>query len=158
MPLFPCVGLRTPGEQLDVNFGQKPFKFDILNYVHVSGLLLLVLTICDLTVHVFQDEKDRLLQQIEENYTIDNPISGKSNFDTITYDLFMTEIQGINTVESMVLKHLLYHGYTESARQLAQDLGLQNDSQFLQFHNDSVKRKCMILLMSSVGNWIDLMF
>eukprot|EP00834_Sanchytrium_tribonematis_P005272 NODE_308_length_10101_cov_0.990102.p3 type:complete len:414 gc:universal NODE_308_length_10101_cov_0.990102:2342-1101(-) len=27
--LYPCVGLRTPGEKVTANFGQRPFKFDI---------------------------------------------------------------------------------------------------------------------------------
>ena len=28
-PLYPCVGLRTTGEEVEVNFGLKPFDFDI---------------------------------------------------------------------------------------------------------------------------------
>ncbi|KAJ2838848.1 hypothetical protein J3B01_001107 [Coemansia erecta] len=31
--LFPCVGMRTPGEHLVANFGRKPFVFDISAYV-----------------------------------------------------------------------------------------------------------------------------
>ena len=27
--LFPTVGLQTPGEIIDANFGQEPFMFDI---------------------------------------------------------------------------------------------------------------------------------
>lgn len=26
--LYPTVGLQTPGEEVDANFGQEPFKFD----------------------------------------------------------------------------------------------------------------------------------
>ncbi|KAI9489369.1 hypothetical protein BDB00DRAFT_843484 [Zychaea mexicana] len=33
MHLYPCVGLRTPGEHVTVNFGQDPFVFDIVHYV-----------------------------------------------------------------------------------------------------------------------------
>ncbi|KYR00730.1 hypothetical protein DLAC_02771 [Tieghemostelium lacteum] len=29
MTLYPCIGLRTPGESIEVNFGQRPFIFDI---------------------------------------------------------------------------------------------------------------------------------
>lgn len=36
MDLYPCVGLRTVGEQITVNFGQKPFVFDISRYVQVT--------------------------------------------------------------------------------------------------------------------------
>jgi deoxyribodipyrimidine photolyase-like uncharacterized protein len=27
--LYPTVGLQTPGEVIDANFGQEPFKFDV---------------------------------------------------------------------------------------------------------------------------------
>ncbi|KAJ1328526.1 hypothetical protein BSLG_010258 [Batrachochytrium salamandrivorans] len=30
--LYPAVGLRTPGEVIEVNFGARPFKFDITQY------------------------------------------------------------------------------------------------------------------------------
>jgi len=33
--LYPCVGFRTPGEQVEVNFGEREFKFDIEHYVKV---------------------------------------------------------------------------------------------------------------------------
>jgi SPRY domain len=36
---YPCIGLRTQGEQVRVNFGQKPFVFDIVGYVMVSPSL-----------------------------------------------------------------------------------------------------------------------
>jgi len=32
-PLFPAVGLRTPGEIVEANFGQKPFVFDYPKFV-----------------------------------------------------------------------------------------------------------------------------
>lgn len=40
IPLYPCVGLRTPGEEVEVNFGQKPFVFNIEEYRKVRLLLL----------------------------------------------------------------------------------------------------------------------
>ena len=48
MDLYPCVGLRTLGEHVTVNFGQDPFIFDIVHYIKViipffSLLLLLSL-------------------------------------------------------------------------------------------------------------------
>lgn len=35
---YPCVGLRTPGEKVYVNFGQEPFVFDIAHYVKVNPI------------------------------------------------------------------------------------------------------------------------
>ncbi|KAJ2011888.1 hypothetical protein GGI06_004354, partial [Coemansia sp. S85] len=34
--LFPCVGMRTPGEHVKANFGRKPFAFDISHYVSAA--------------------------------------------------------------------------------------------------------------------------
>lgn len=31
--LYPTVGLQTPGEIVDANFGQKPFVFDIFDMI-----------------------------------------------------------------------------------------------------------------------------
>lgn len=36
--LFPCFGLNTEGERINVNFGQVPFVFDIENHVQVSPI------------------------------------------------------------------------------------------------------------------------
>lgn len=38
MDLYPCVGLRTVGERVSVNFGQDPFVFDIVQYIKVSDI------------------------------------------------------------------------------------------------------------------------
>lgn len=34
--LYPTVGLRTPGERVQANFGSDPFAFDIDGFVRVS--------------------------------------------------------------------------------------------------------------------------
>ena len=33
---YPAIGLRTPGEVVEANFGQKKFKFDIENCIKVK--------------------------------------------------------------------------------------------------------------------------
>jgi hypothetical protein len=35
IPLYPCVGLRTPGEEVEANFGSQPFVFDIMTVLEV---------------------------------------------------------------------------------------------------------------------------
>lgn len=35
-PIYPAIGLRTPGEQVTANFGHEPFTFDIAQYVRVQ--------------------------------------------------------------------------------------------------------------------------
>ena len=37
--LYPTVGLQTPGEVLEANFGQSPFVFDIEDYIKVVALI-----------------------------------------------------------------------------------------------------------------------
>jgi hypothetical protein len=32
VPLFPCVGLQTVGEEIVANFGEEPFVFDLKSY------------------------------------------------------------------------------------------------------------------------------
>jgi len=34
--LYPTVGLQTPGEVVEANFGQAPFVFDIDDYMRVG--------------------------------------------------------------------------------------------------------------------------
>jgi len=36
--LYPTVGLQTPGEIVEANFGRSPFIFDIEDYVQVVFL------------------------------------------------------------------------------------------------------------------------
>ena len=31
--LYPSVGMRTPGEEIEVNFGHKPFEFDVASFI-----------------------------------------------------------------------------------------------------------------------------
>lgn len=37
--LYPSVGMKKPHAHVDVNFGQKPFSFDIDGHVNVSAFL-----------------------------------------------------------------------------------------------------------------------
>ena len=37
MNLYPTVGLQTPGEVVEANFGNSPFIFDFEDYVRVSS-------------------------------------------------------------------------------------------------------------------------
>lgn len=38
--LYPTVGLQTPGEVVDTNFGKSPFVFDFKSVLQVSTLLI----------------------------------------------------------------------------------------------------------------------
>jgi hypothetical protein len=78
---YPCVGLRTPGEIIEANFGQKPFVFDFEQYL--------------------RDEKQRVLRGIS----------------TMSYPA------GETAASSLVLSYLIHHGYSETVRLFARDIG-----------------------------------
>ena len=104
-PPYPCVGLRTPGEQLDVNFGQRPFRFDISRYI--------------------EDERARLQAEIAGRPLLCRvSLSGTAGATAATAatgnnDDGSTGVHEQAVLESAVLQHLLYHGYTGAARAFA---------------------------------------
>jgi len=53
--LYPTVGLQTPGEIVEANFGRNPFIFDIEGYVQVMLLYIHDITVifCISLFHVF---------------------------------------------------------------------------------------------------------
>ncbi|KAM9963793.1 hypothetical protein ACTFIW_007047 [Dictyostelium discoideum] len=52
LSLYPCVGLRTPGESLEANFGQRPFAFDV--------------------DQLFKEEKQRVIKTIKNTKTVED--------------------------------------------------------------------------------------
>ncbi|GAN02390.1 ran-binding protein 10-like [Mucor ambiguus] len=62
-PIFPAVGLRTPGEQVTVNFGHEPFVFDIAQYVNDQRIKF----IDEITLHA--SPKHTEAGRKEESYT-----------------------------------------------------------------------------------------
>ena len=42
MKLYPSIGMKRPGAQVKVNFGQHPFKYDIDGMMAVSFLTTLI--------------------------------------------------------------------------------------------------------------------
>lgn len=46
--MYPTAGMQTNGEMIDVNFGQKPFKFDIESYRKVVYYFFIIIEICNI--------------------------------------------------------------------------------------------------------------
>ncbi|KAG0254435.1 hypothetical protein DFQ27_006838 [Actinomortierella ambigua] len=84
--LYPTVGMRTPGEILETNFGQSEFMFNIVDHV--------------------KNERMESWRQMEESALRGPPIQ-------LDYSL-----------ANLVLSYMVHHGYSESAKQFAQDLQL----------------------------------
>lgn len=66
-PLYPTVGLQTPGEIVEVNFGQKTFEFDFEN--HINSLRQKTMKeVCDFPVNDSNGHFQILLQNIVSGY------------------------------------------------------------------------------------------
>lgn len=52
--LYPCIGLRTPGEEVETNFGQSPFMFDLdaERHVRIVYLYLMIYSCHNVVVEV----------------------------------------------------------------------------------------------------------
>ncbi|KAJ3300480.1 hypothetical protein HK104_000065 [Borealophlyctis nickersoniae] len=96
MALYPSIGLRTPGEIVEANFGQKKFVFDI--------------------EHHFKEEKAHLWQSINAT-PLPSPISVSSSKQG------HTELLDVN---DLVLDYLVHHGFSESAESFHRDAFARN--------------------------------
>lgn len=70
--LYPCVGLRTPGEIIEANFEKSPFKFDIERYVRdqQDSLIQTQLLPMSLCVMGETDNEQSLMHELVLDYLI----------------------------------------------------------------------------------------
>ncbi|XP_075170052.1 ran-binding protein M [Haematobia irritans] len=73
--LYPTVGLQTPGEEVDANFGQEPFKFDKIEEMMRDMREEMKKTIYDFPLHVDQGDPTTLLQKMVNSYLVHNGYS-----------------------------------------------------------------------------------
>ncbi|KAI8997559.1 hypothetical protein BDB01DRAFT_771549 [Pilobolus umbonatus] len=107
-PVYPAVGLRTPGERITVNFGQEPFVYDIVQYI--------------------KDQKVQLIREITTKQQL-NPN------DKIKDD----RVQSKEILDQLILSYLVHHGYTATAKGLAQNTGyLSNQLYSLTEFNEQI--------------------
>jgi len=95
---YPAIGLRTPGEVVEANFGQKKFKFDIENCI--------------------KEEKAKLWHYIN---SIDLPII-KPDYSNI-----INNNKTSNGLNELVLQYLVHHGYSETAQTFYKNAFAKND-------------------------------
>lgn len=111
--LYPCVGFRTPGEQVEVNFGDKEFKFDIEHYI--------------------KEEKSKVLAEIAAIPITETAINGPnpsnaSSSSTPAKPMVKSSNPAINNMEStkilhdLVLSYMTHHGFSSSAKTFAKDV------------------------------------
>ncbi|KXS21064.1 SPRY-domain-containing protein [Gonapodya prolifera JEL478] len=113
--LYPMVGMRTPGEVVEVNFGQRAFKFDIDQY--------------------FKEEKAKLWTTIHtspiptaylhSSRDVELPGSFPTPFNPAKA-LATSNLTGMN---DLVLSYLVHHGYAETAEVFAKGMKGEESSQ-----------------------------
>ncbi|KAJ2498674.1 hypothetical protein GGH96_004105 [Coemansia sp. RSA 1972] len=112
--LYPCVGMRTPGEHLVANFGRKPFVFDISAYVATAREDAIKLT--------KTAELGKLLpthKQIEKDSAFD--MGGILALRGGLASGVQAKISESDAKLSIVLMHLLHNEYYATARALIEN-------------------------------------
>ena len=74
-PLFPAVGLRSMGECVEANFGNRPFVFDIKMYMHKEKLALMATIQSAILTSPLQSRPDdvhSVIQQLVASYLSHN--------------------------------------------------------------------------------------
>ncbi|KAI9285909.1 concanavalin A-like lectin/glucanase domain-containing protein [Umbelopsis sp. AD052] len=144
--LYPCVGFRTPGEQVEVNFGEREFKFDIEHYVKVrergkddtskpsspappprlnsiddmeSSKILHEVVLSYMVHHGFSDSAKTFAKDISESRKTDSMALLKdSSMDTDPIDLIRDE-QDIQ--QRQEIRHALMAGDVDKAINLCEE-------------------------------------
>ncbi|EIE90354.1 hypothetical protein RO3G_15065 [Rhizopus delemar RA 99-880] len=94
--VFPFIGFKTTGEKVMTNFGSKPFKFDIRQYV--------------------LNEKRNLIENIATK-----PAKSSHSQSTIINDAAAKSL-----ADKLVLDYLRHHGYSNSAYALEKRMAVLN--------------------------------
>ncbi|KAJ2821349.1 hypothetical protein IWW50_004673 [Coemansia erecta] len=119
--LYPCVGMRTPGEHVMANFGRKPFTFDISGYVAAARE--------DALKMVKNTELRALLpshKAMEASAADDKSDMGQmagilSLRGGLAAGIHRPEISEGDATLSIVLMHLLHNEYYATARALIEN-------------------------------------
>ncbi|KAF9578098.1 hypothetical protein BGW38_006303, partial [Lunasporangiospora selenospora] len=92
-PLYPTVGMRTVGEVIEANFGQREFAFNIEEYV--------------------KEKKLEAWEALEH----DVQLAGAGGKGISPSGATFSQAMG-----QLVLSYMIHHGYAESAKQFSSDL------------------------------------
>ncbi|KIJ45239.1 hypothetical protein M422DRAFT_30095 [Sphaerobolus stellatus SS14] len=95
--LYPTVGLRTPNESIRTNFGQDPFKFDILNHVELARNAM------------WAEIQSTPISFVDGSFC-------KGGEEGITAEQEAVEIR--KPLNELVLGYLAHHGYAKTAAAL----------------------------------------
>ncbi|KAI9146426.1 concanavalin A-like lectin/glucanase domain-containing protein [Paraphysoderma sedebokerense] len=114
--LFPSVGLRTPNESVEVNFGQSKFKFDIDSFVkEEKSKLWYHIHSSPISTSYLPSTKDEL-KNLGSSSSVDSSASLKKDASTVSGGHF----GGI--VNELILSYLVHSGYSETASTFIRNL------------------------------------
>ncbi|KAH8384175.1 hypothetical protein KR200_007153 [Drosophila serrata] len=99
--LYPTVGLQTPGEEVDANFGQEPFKFD--NIVEMmKEMRSSVLRKIDRYPHLLETPEN-LMNRLVSTYLVHNGYSKTAEaFNGYTNQPFDEDLSSIKTRQNII--------------------------------------------------------
>ncbi|CAJ0766071.1 4252_t:CDS:10 [Entrophospora sp. SA101] len=107
--LYPSIGLRTQGESLEVNFGQKKFKYSIEDYVKAEKERL------------WKIINAKLMPPISPSLSPQPPSSSSLSANNLQINKTATETNLTSTVHQLIISYLIHHGYSEAAKVFSQD-------------------------------------
>ncbi|KAI9288999.1 hypothetical protein BC943DRAFT_300991 [Umbelopsis sp. AD052] len=117
VPLYPCVGLRTPGEHIRANFGVKPFQFDIAQYMNEekcqlhSSISQMQISPSPPTQHTSPAVKAAWMKQV-----------GRSPEPATPPKTSQQVAASSEILDQLVYSFLLHHGYSRTAEVLLKNV------------------------------------
>lgn len=117
--LYPCVGLRTPGEEVEANFGQKPFVFDIeSHYAEMASRAMRLVQ--GVSLNNWQTTLDEVCCRLLECHP--SPWSSQDSH------LCSSPPPQRSLRLQLVTSYLVHYGYHETAQLLARDSKKMSES------------------------------
>uniref|UniRef100_W8B2G5 Ran-binding proteins 9/10 n=1 Tax=Ceratitis capitata TaxID=7213 RepID=W8B2G5_CERCA len=101
--LYPTVGLQTPGEEIDANFGQEPFKFDQIEDMMKQMRAQMRTSIYDYPMPLDQGDPTTLLHKMVSSYLLHNGYSQTAEaFARTTGQTFHEDISSIRNRQKIL--------------------------------------------------------
>ncbi|XP_039953803.1 ran-binding proteins 9/10 homolog isoform X2 [Bactrocera neohumeralis] len=118
--LYPTVGLQTPGEEIDANFGQEPFKFDQIEDMMKQMRAQMRTAIYDFPMTLDQGDPTTLLHKMVSSYLLHNGYSQTAEaFARTTGQTFQEDISSIRNrqkILKLVLSGKMGHAIEHTLR------------------------------------------
>ncbi|XP_067632319.1 ran-binding protein 9 isoform X2 [Eurosta solidaginis] len=101
--LYPTVGLQTPGEEVDANFGQEPFKFDQIEDMMKQMRAQMKTAIYDFPMATDQGDPTTLLHKMVSSYLLHNGYSQTAEaFARSTGQTFQEDMSSIRNRQKIL--------------------------------------------------------